>query len=552
MQTALSWTLGTNIENLTLTGVGAVDGTGNALDNVLTGNTAANVLAGGDGNDTLNGGTGIDTLTGGAGNDIYVVDVAGDVVTELADEGVDAVQSVIAYTLGANIENLTLTGSSAISGTGNALDNMITGNTGINTLTGGDGNDTLNGGTGADVLIGGTGNDVYVVDNASDTVTENADEGIDLVQSSVTWTLSATVENLTLTGSSGLSATGNALDNILIGNSGANALTGGAGNDRLDGGTGNDTMTGGTGDDVFVVQAAGDSVVEAVGEGIDSVESSITITSLAANVENLTLTGTSGIGGTGNALDNSILGNSGANALNGGGGNDLLNGGGGADAMTGGMGDDRYVVDLATDSVTENASEGADLVQSGVTWTLGANLENLSLTGSNAINGTGNTLDNQLIGNGGANVLPGGDGNDSLDGGAGNDSLIGGQGADEFKFGLAGGRDTIDATDTDGGADKLLIGAGVSNEQFWFQQSGNDLLMTIIGTNDTVTVQGWYSSTTKQLDRIELADGKYATASDVEQLRSAMASFSPPPLGQMTLDPTALQSLTPTLAAAWH
>jgi Ca2+-binding RTX toxin-like protein len=552
VQTALSWTLGTNIENLTLTGVGAVDGTGNALDNVLTGNTAANVLAGGDGNDTLNGGTGIDTLTGGAGNDIYVVDVAGDVVTELADEGVDAVQSVIAYTLGANIENLTLTGSSAISGTGNALDNMITGNTGINTLTGGDGNDTLNGGTGADVLIGGTGNDVYVVDNASDTVTENADEGIDLVQSSVTWTLSATVENLTLTGSSGLSATGNALDNILIGNSGANALTGGAGNDRLDGGTGNDTMTGGTGDDVFVVQAAGDSVVEAVGEGIDSVESSITITSLAANVENLTLTGTSGIGGTGNALDNSILGNSGANALNGGGGNDLLNGGGGADAMTGGMGDDRYVVDLATDSVTENASEGADLVQSGVTWTLGANLENLSLTGSNAINGTGNTLDNQLIGNGGANVLTGGDGNDSLDGGAGNDSLIGGQGADEFKFGLAGGRDTIDATDTDGGADKLLIGAGVSNEQFWFQQSGNDLLMTIIGTNDTVTVQGWYSSTTKQLDRIELADGKYATASDVEQLRSAMASFSPPPLGQMTLDPTALQSLTPTLAAAWH
>ena len=107
-QTALTYTLGANLENLTLTGTAAINGTGNDLANAITGNSANNVLTGGLGNDTLNGGAGIDTLIGGLGNDIYVVDVAGDVVTELAGEGTDTVQSAITYTLGATLENLTL------------------------------------------------------------------------------------------------------------------------------------------------------------------------------------------------------------------------------------------------------------------------------------------------------------------------------------------------------------------------------------------------------------------------------------------------------------
>ena len=226
-----------------------------------------------------------------------------------------------------------MTGSAAINGTGNALDNVLTGNTGINSLTGGDGNDTLNGGTGADTLTGGTGNDTYVVDNAGDTTTENADEGTDLVQSTVAWTLGANFENLTFTGSSGLAGTGNGLDNVLTGNSGANTLTGLDGNDRLDGGTGNDTMVGGLGNDTYVVQAAGDVVTENAGEGSDTIESSISIAALAANVENLTLTGSSALNGTGNALNNIIIGNSGANALTGGAGNDTLVGGLGADTF---------------------------------------------------------------------------------------------------------------------------------------------------------------------------------------------------------------------------
>ena len=130
----VSYTLGANVENLTLTGTGAINATGNTLDNTLTGNAGNNVLDGGAGNDTLSGGAGNDTMIGGAGNDTYVVDAAGDVVTEAAGEGTDTVQSSVSYSLGANVENLTLTGTGNINATGNTLDNMLTGNAGNNVL----------------------------------------------------------------------------------------------------------------------------------------------------------------------------------------------------------------------------------------------------------------------------------------------------------------------------------------------------------------------------------------------------------------------------------
>ena len=98
-------------------------------------------------------------MAGGAGNDIYVVDNAGDVVTEALNEGTDTVQSSVSFTLGANVENLTLTGSANINGTGNGDANVITGNSGNNTLDGQGGDDTLSGGGGSDALIGGAGTD---------------------------------------------------------------------------------------------------------------------------------------------------------------------------------------------------------------------------------------------------------------------------------------------------------------------------------------------------------------------------------------------------------
>ena len=230
---------------------GANNLVGTDWDDQIFGFAGNDTLSGGLGADTLDGGTGNDTMIGSAGNDIYVVDSKSDVIIENANEGIDLVLSVGTWTLGANIEDLTLTGSGVgISGQGNSLNNVITGSEQQNWLGGGDGDDTLigNGGddvlrgdAGADSMLGGLGNDTYIVDSASDALVELADQGTDVVRSYVSWTLGENFENLVLLGTA-LHATGNDLDNQLTGNSGANTLIGLAGNDTLTGGLGNDTF----------------------------------------------------------------------------------------------------------------------------------------------------------------------------------------------------------------------------------------------------------------------------------------------------------------------
>jgi Ca2+-binding RTX toxin-like protein len=246
---------------------------GNETNYVLYGTLNNNTLNGGAGNDTLNGGAGVDTLIGGAGvdtligglgNDIYVVDSTNDTIIELSGQGTDTIQSSVTFSIATltNIENLTLTGSTAINGTGNTGNNVITGNSGNNILTDNNGNDTLNGGAGVDTLIGGLGNDTYIVNSTTDTITELSGQGTDTIQSSVTFSIAAltNIENLTLTGTAAINATGNAGNNVIIGNNGNNALAGGAGNDRLTGGTGKDTLTGGLGVDRFDYRKLADSV----------------------------------------------------------------------------------------------------------------------------------------------------------------------------------------------------------------------------------------------------------------------------------------------------
>ena len=219
-------------------------------------------------------------MFGGMGNDIYIVENAGDVVIENLDEGLDLVQSSVTYTLSANTENLTLTGSAAINGTGNTLNNVILGNTnnnilaglaGNDTLTGNAGNDTLDGGLDADTMAGNAGNDTYVVDNAGDLVTEALNEGTDLVQSSITYTLTANVENLTLTGTADIDGTGNTLNNIIIGNNGVNVLDGGTGADTMFGGMGNDSLTGGLGNDSLNGGTGDDTYYYTLGDGNDTI-----------------------------------------------------------------------------------------------------------------------------------------------------------------------------------------------------------------------------------------------------------------------------------------
>jgi len=365
---AISYTLTANVENLVLTGT-AANGTGNELANVITGNASDNALSGGDGNDTLagnggndvlDGGAGADQMAGGTGDDSYVVDDAGDLVTEGSGEGIDRVTAWVSYALAANVENLLLAGA-AVSGTGNELDNAITGNgldnvlsgaAGNDMLFGNAGNDSLDGGLGADQMVGGTGNDSYFVDSVADTVVEQSGEGIDTVTSAINYTLGANVENLFLAGGA-TDGTGNGLDNVITGNELANTLSGGAGNDTLyglggndvlDGGTGADKMYGGTGNDTYYVDNAGDLVVELPGEGTDTVKASVSYT-LTDNVENLILTG-SALDGTGNALDNLLTGNGLSNHLSGGAGNDRLVGGGGLDYLTGGTGNDVFVAEI--------------------------------------------------------------------------------------------------------------------------------------------------------------------------------------------------------------
>lgn len=346
-------------------------------------------LTGNAGGNRIDGGAGADTMTGRTGDDTYVVDNAGDVVNELPDGGFDTVRSSVSFVLPADVENLVLTGASAINGTGNTQANRMEGNAAAN---------RLDGGSGADTLLGGAGNDAYVVDNTADRVTEFAGNGVDAIESSVSYTLPLEVENLTLTGTAAINATGNALNNVLVGNSN---------NNTLDGAGGADSMSGGAGDDIYLVDNAGDAVSELLDQGIDTVSSNINYT-LGANIENLSLLGSSALSGTGNALDNVLTGNSAANALNGGAGDDVLEGGAGADTLTGGIGSDIYMIDNAGDMVIENLNEGNDTVQSTIGYTLGANVENLTLTGGAAINGAGNALDNYLVGNTANNTLTGG------------------------------------------------------------------------------------------------------------------------------------------------
>jgi Ca2+-binding RTX toxin-like protein len=490
VNSSVTYTLSANVENLTLSGALAIKGTGNDLANIIAGNEADNQLDGGAGNDKLNGGAGADTLTGGLGDDNYVVDNVGDVIIESLNEGIDTVNSSVTYTLSANVENLTLSGALAIKGTGNDLTNKLTGNAADNQLDGGAGNDKLNGGAGADTLIGGLGDDNYDVDNVSDIITENLNEGTDKVYSYVTYTLSANVENLTLTGALAINGAGNNLANIIAGNEADNQLDGGAGNDKLNGGAGADTLTGGLGDDNYDVDNVGDVIIENLNEGIDTVNSSVTYT-LSGNVENLTLTGALAIKGTGNDLANIIFGNAADNQLDGGTGNDKLNGGAGADTLTGGLGDDLYEVDNTGDIITENLNEGTDKINSSVTYTLSANVENLTLTGALAIKGTGNNLANIIFGNAADNQLDGGAGNDKLNGGAGTDTLTGGSGDDNYDVDNAGdviienlneGIDTVNSSVT------YTLSANVENLTLTgalaIKGAGNDLANIITG-NET-------------------------------------------------------------------
>jgi len=476
------------------------------------------------------GGIGNDTLVGGDGDDIYEVESTGDLVQELEAGGVDTVNTALAtYTLTANVENLNLTNATVASnGTGNEQNNVINGSALANVIYGGnsasplsgsgddilngaagndtlyglDGNDVLNGGTGNDSLVGGIGNDLYAVDSATDVILETnpldtltGNEifgGNDTVVATVSYTLSANVEDLILQeNAAAITGTGNTVANIITGNGNANTLNGGAGDDLLLGGLGADTLNG----------------------GADS---------------------------------------------------DTLDGQQGIDSMAGGTGDDYYHVDNGAELVTELAGEGYETVYSTASYTLGSNVEELWLQGGSAIVGTGNGLDNGLagsdisnnlfgaagndviIGFGGNDSLDGGTGNDSLTGSDGNDTLNGGAGNDQYAFSLGDGQDVLIDSDATAGNLDVLNFSAVTVDQLWFRQvNTNDLEIDILGTQDKVTIQGWYLGNQNHVETIQSLDSSMALShNNVNNLVTAMASFTTPPATMPT-------SLTATIAANW-
>ena len=480
VRASVTYRLPADVERLELRSASVIDGTGNALPNVLVGTAAAN---------RLDGGAGADTMIGGAGNDTYVVDDAGDAVVEVPGEGTDVVLSSVSARLTATVENLALTGSAATSATGNDLANVLTGNGAAN---------TLDGGAGADRMIGGGGNDTYVVDVAGDVIVESAGGGVDTVRSAIAWTLGAEVENLDLVGSAAIAGTGNAGRNVLTGNAAANVLDG-----RGD----VDTLRGGRGDDTYVVDVAGDLVVELPGEGDDTVRSLATFR-LPVEVERLELLGTAPIDGTGNALGNVMLGNAAANRLD---------GGAGADTMSGGAGDDTYLVADAGDVVSELAGCGTDSVLSAIAYRLPANVEHLTLTGSAPTSATGNTLANTLTGNVGANVL---------DGGAGNDVLVGGKGGDTYVFAGGGGRDLVVEDDPTAGSVDVARFGGLAPRDLTLARRDSDLVVAVRGGADEMAVKDWYLGGSHQVEVIEAgATAERLAASAVDALIQAMAAF---------------------------
>jgi Ca2+-binding RTX toxin-like protein len=491
VQVGFSYTLQSEwAEALTLTGSGAISGTGTFRDNRITGNAGSNTLRGEDGDDTLAGGNGDDSLAGGNGTDIAVLAGAradyvftlsgGTYVGSGGGEGTDRFSGIEVFRFadgdvlaaeligapppdpGTDDSLLGTTGADVLDGRGG--DDTLEALAGNDSLTGGGGNDSLLGGGGADSMAGGDGDDLYHVDTSGDLVVEAAGAGADTVAASVTHSLAANLEALVLLGAGAIGGTGNTLANRITGNAGANALNGGAGAD---------TLTGGAGDDLYTIDNAGDLVVEAEGEGADTIQSSVSAT-LGEAIEKLVLTGSAALSGTGHGGDDHLVGNSGANTLSGLGGADTLDGGSGSDRLVGGAGDDLHIVAQSSDVVVEEAGEGLDTVRASVTWTLGAEIEVLELTGSSTLRGTGNGLDNRIAGNSGANTLSGLDGADSLAGAGGADSLTGGVGEDT----LLGGA----------GNDSLNGGAGTDAFRFAARTEGRDTVADFVSGTDRIEV----------------------------------------------------------------
>ena len=504
--------------------------------NFLYGGAGNDTIVGGIGNDYIDGGAGADNMQGGLGNDTYIVNSVNDVILEQQNEGYDTVISSSNYILNANIEELRLVEGSLVNGTGNSLNNRIIGNAQDN---------ILDGVTGADVMMGGAGNDTYYVDNVGDQAIELAGEGTDTVNSTISYTLGTNLENLTLLDFSKAETGKDDGVNILVyGYPKAfeldymqgNAVEGYTGTCALTSIANLATQANQTLSEAQVVQKAIDNnwcvtdttqpVYKRGGSNYTQQQSLLT----SYGINNGII-----MGYNPQAIANLIKGGRGVIlAVNAGNlwndSNYKENGavnhvvtvtGVACDATTGAI-NGFYIADSGRGLVSDmtrylsiaDFEKDANVASAYAIYSV----DPIKFWEEN-INATGNALDNIMTGNRGDNVLMGGTGNDTLSGQTGNDSYV---------FNKGDGKDTIIDVDTTVGNTDVLKLQNINQTNLWFQQLGNDLQMSVMGTTDQLTIKDWYSGASNQLERIQTAEGYTMYNTDIDKMVQAMAAFAPP------------------------
>ena len=406
--------------------------------------------------------------------------------------------------------------------------NTITGTANAETLTGTSGNDLIDGAGGADTMSGGAGDDTYIVSDPNAKVVEGYGGGVDTVKSSVSYTLSAYVENLTLTGSAAINATGNSQSNIIIGNDAANVITGGLGNDVLTGGGGADTFVISSGDGSDIItdftpgSRAGHDVVQLNGFAFTSFSDIQAAMTQVGNDVYLALTGQDTLVfrnitvssftsddfqlptslPVGGATTSWVNGSTGSHTVYGTAANDKITAVNADDTLVGWNGDDTYVIGNANQKIVENPGGGIDSVEAWTSYALPANVENLTLM-IGGLAGTGNQLANRIVGSSGDDVLNGGGGNDWIFGGAGNDTFIYGAGTGNVTI-----ADFHVLTSTTAEHDKLIL-------------KGYDAGAYLTHVNDVWTVH--YAGGT---DTLRIAGVSSLTSSDYSFVSAATAPMA--------------------------
>ncbi|MDZ7814031.1 MAG: calcium-binding protein, partial [Ideonella sp.] len=515
---------------------------GSAKSDLMTGLDGADTLISYAGNDVLDGGVGTDRLVGGEGNDTYYVDSLSDVIVEVAGQGRDLVYFTTpsyspGWTMPENVEDLIIVSPNnswfTNSVTGNSLANVMVGSSwyyyeysknqlyggaGDDTLFGSSGDDTLSGGTGGDIMNGGDGGDVYFVDDVRDVVTETSTYGEDTVNSTVSWTLSANIENLRLTSDQlpylNLRGAGNELNNKIYGAAGADTLLGAAGKDTLEGGGGDDALYGGEGDDSLLGGLGNDSLDGGYGSdsyswGAASGSDRISNFDLSAgryDKVNIDLVSGNGEVAVWRSTNDLVIQATSTQAT---------------------LTIERYFEGSATAGwqvdllVFKDASYdvAAVLAYFGIVpgQVITGDAGNNALTGG-AGNDTliGNAGNDTLGGGAGDDSLSGGEGNDSLDGGLGNDSLSGGAGNDTYTWGASSGSDRISNYDLSAGRyDKVNINLASGNGEVAVWRTADDLVIQATATQATLTIERYFEANATagwQVDLLVFNDASYNVA----------------------------------------